>query len=77
VAIDTRESRVLQLLAWSPTQGFEPMLHFRVFDADPHYEGKTGTPTEPREVLVADVTGDGRNDLVLLVHDRVLVYPQE
>ena len=23
-----------------------------------------------------DVTGDGRDDLVLLVHDRVLVYPQ-
>jgi len=23
------------------------------------------------------VTGDGKNDLVLLVHDRVLLYPQE
>jgi hypothetical protein len=26
---------------------------------------------------VADVTGDGKNDLIVLVHDRVLVYPQE
>jgi hypothetical protein len=32
---------------------------------------------EPREACVADVTGDGRNDLILVVHDRVLVYPQE
>ncbi len=52
-------------------------LHFRVFEADPHHEGGRGRGQEPREVLVADVTGDGRADLVLLVHDRVLVYPQE
>lgn len=32
---------------------------------------------EPREALVADLTGDGKNDLVVLVHDRILVYPQD
>ncbi|MDQ6632302.1 MAG: VCBS repeat-containing protein, partial [Verrucomicrobiota bacterium] len=32
---------------------------------------------EPREAAVADVTGDGKNDLIILVHDRILVYPQE
>jgi hypothetical protein len=32
---------------------------------------------EPREALVSDVTGDGKNDLVVVVHDRILVYPQE
>jgi hypothetical protein len=32
---------------------------------------------EPREALVADVTGDHKNDLIILVHDRILVYPQE
>ncbi|HAB18803.1 MAG TPA: VCBS repeat-containing protein [Verrucomicrobiota bacterium] len=32
---------------------------------------------EPREAAIADVTGDGKNDLLLIVHDRVLVYPQE
>ena len=32
---------------------------------------------EPREALVTDVTGDKKNDLVVLVHDRILVYPQE
>ncbi|GIT31893.1 MAG: hypothetical protein Ct9H300mP1_39390 [Planctomycetaceae bacterium] len=36
-----------------------------------------GAGSEPREVLIADVTGDDRPDLVLLVHDRVLVYPQD
>ena len=28
-------------------------------------------------IIVADVTGDDRPDLVVLVHDRVLVYPQD
>ncbi|MEN9678467.1 MAG: hypothetical protein RIS76_4363 [Verrucomicrobiota bacterium] len=32
---------------------------------------------EPREAVIADVTGDGKNDLLLIVHDRVLLYPQE
>jgi hypothetical protein len=33
--------------------------------------------SEPREALIADVTGDGKNDLIVIVHDRILVYPQE
>ncbi len=32
---------------------------------------------EPREALVGDVTGDGKPDLIVFVHDRILVYPQE
>jgi hypothetical protein len=52
-------------------------LHFRVFEADPHAQKRGGQNAEPRETLVADVTGDGKNDLLLLVHDRVLVYPSE
>jgi len=31
---------------------------------------------EPREALVTDVTGDGKNDLVILVHDRILSIPR-
>jgi hypothetical protein len=27
--------------------------------------------------VIADVTGDGKPDLVLLSHDRVLIYPQD
>lgn len=52
-------------------------LHFLVFEADPHAQRKGNSTFEPRETLVADVTGDGKNDLVLLVHNRVLVYPQK
>jgi hypothetical protein len=32
---------------------------------------------EPRDLAVGDVDGDGADDLVLIVHDRVLVYRQD
>ncbi|WP_235905601.1 FG-GAP repeat domain-containing protein [Tautonia marina] len=32
---------------------------------------------EPREMALGDVDGDDRTDLVLLVHDRILVYRQD
>jgi hypothetical protein len=41
------------------------------------FRGRRSELPEPREALIVDVTGDGKNDLVVLVHDRILVYPQE
>jgi hypothetical protein len=32
---------------------------------------------EPRDLAVGDVDGDRRNDFVLIVHDRILVYRQD
>jgi hypothetical protein len=39
--------------------------------------GERGLGREPRDIAVADVTGDKKDDLILLVHDRILIYPQE
>ena len=38
----------------------------------------SGAPSEyePSQVIISDLTGDGANDIVLLAHDRVLLYPQ-
>jgi hypothetical protein len=41
------------------------------------FRGSQNAMPEPRECAVADVTGDKKNDLIVLVHDRILVYPQE
>jgi len=41
------------------------------------FRGRDNALPEPREAAVADVTGDGKNDLIILVHDRILIYPQE
>ncbi len=76
VLIDSRESRVVEVLTRDAGDEWSSALRFTVFEADPHYEGQEGGPRQPREALIADVTDDGRPDLVLLVHDRLLIYPQ-
>ena len=48
-------------------------LKFRVFETKQFRQGRQ-TPA-PREMCVADVTGDGYDDLLLIAHDRVLLYP--
>ncbi len=74
VAIDGRRN-VIELLEWTPPDDWSSLLHFTVFEKNLHYRGRTGAPMEPREVLLDDLTGDGIPDLVVLVHDRILVYP--
>ena len=52
-------------------------LYYRVFQSDPHYRGKTGFESEPHDYAALDINGDGKADLCLLVHDRLLLYVQE
>ena len=52
-------------------------MHFTVFDENFHYQGRKGSPLEPREMVVSDLNGDTKDDFALLVHDRILIYYQE
>ena len=77
VAVDP-EQNVVEILARDPVaKVWSSRLHFKVFEADEHYQNKQSSRFEPRETVIADVTGDGKKDLLLLVHDRILVYPQQ
>lgn len=40
------------------------------------FSGGEGRELEPRDMIITDATGDGRDDLVLLIHDRIIVHPQ-
>ncbi|MFN0058807.1 MAG: FG-GAP repeat domain-containing protein [Planctomycetota bacterium] len=51
-------------------------LSFPVYESN-SFRGQSGAQQEPRALAVGDVTGDGFEDLILIVHDRVLIYPQE
>ena len=53
----------------------EPALAFRVFERKSFRD--VNDPVEPRDLAIGDVDGDHRDDLVLIVHDRVLVYRQD
>jgi len=53
-----------------------PASRWQVFE-ERTFRGRRGDQNEPREALIVEVTGDKKNDLVVVVHDRILVYPQE
>jgi|GEM_PF-567920 len=71
----------VQVLSFDESAQLVDAFKFKVFEEHPHNsdrpQGRNNNSVEPRHVLVQDVTGDGRNDLVLLVHDRIIVYPQD
>lgn len=66
----------LDLVIFDAHQKLVPANRWQVFE-ERTFRGRRGDLPEPREALVADLTGDGRNDLAVLVHDRILLYPQE
>lgn len=52
-------------------------MHWALFDENPFYRGRRNAGAEPHDGLAADLDGDGFPELVLLMHDRLLVYPSE
>lgn len=77
LCIDGRRN-TLEFLAFDKkSKEWESVLHFKVFEKNLHYQGKKGGAFEPREGYVVDLNGDQRDDIVFLVHDRLLCYYQE
>lgn len=55
-----------------------PAMRFKIFEQKSYSGQKRPAPTvEPRQMEVADVTGDGKDDLVTIIHDRIIIYPQD
>ncbi|MCH7545917.1 MAG: VCBS repeat-containing protein [Planctomycetes bacterium] len=74
VSLDAGE-QMCEIFTFSEAQRMLYATGFQVFESKIF---SAGEPREfqPSQVLIADVTGDGANDLILLAHDRVLIYPQ-
>jgi hypothetical protein len=66
----------LDIVTFDAPHRLTPAARWQVFEERTFRNRRSDAP-EPREALIVDVTGDGKNDLVVLVHDRILVYPQE
>jgi hypothetical protein len=67
-----------QMLEIATYTGEKDLLHalsFKVFERK-LYRGTTDV-AEPRDILTGDVDGDGRADLVLIAHDRILILRQD
>jgi len=66
----------LDLVSFSAAHKLVPQDRWQVFEQHTFRARENAVP-EPREALIKDVTGDKKNDLIVLVHNRILVYPQE
>ncbi len=55
-----------------------PAMRFKIFERKSYRgEKRSRSGVEPREIEIADVTGDGKDDLVTVIHDRIIIYPQD
>ncbi len=75
VFLETAHNYV-DLVGYDASHRLVPINRWQVFE-ERTFRSRRSEVAEPREALVEDVTGDGKKDLILMVHDRVLVYPQE
>jgi hypothetical protein len=66
----------LDLVLFNADHKLVPANRWQVFE-ERTFRSRRGDMPEPREAVVADLTGDGKKDLAVLVHDRILLYPQE
>jgi hypothetical protein len=68
----------LTLLTRQPDGSFKALLSWPVFENKAYPYGGPGgdgrSESEPRAVAGLDFDGDGRRDLALLCHDRLLIY---
>jgi hypothetical protein len=65
----------LEIAAYSGDKELIPALTFKIFERKIFHNA--GDTMEPRDMAIGDVNGDGRADIVLIAHDRVLVYRQD
>lgn len=66
----------LDIVTYEKPHQMVPANRWQVFE-ERTFRGRRGNQPEPREAVVIDLTGDGKNDLAIIVHDRIILYPQE
>ncbi len=69
----------IEILALDADEKPVPAMRFKIFEEKSYRDSKPRpkASAEPRELTVADVTGDGKDDLVTVIHDRIIIYPQD
>jgi len=68
----------IEILALDSKMKPVPAMRFKLFEQKGYRDEKTSkSGVEPRELRIADVTGDGKADLVTVIHDRIIIYPQD
>ncbi|MDZ4752960.1 MAG: FG-GAP-like repeat-containing protein [Phycisphaerae bacterium] len=74
VALDAGE-QMAEILTFSETLRMLYGIGFKVYETR-IFSGGEPKEFEPSAGVIADLTGDGADDLILVCHDRILLYPQ-
>jgi len=77
IMVDYRRNHI-EILALDSSQRPVPAMRFKIFEQKSYSQPKVAAgAVEPRELQIVDVTGDGKEDLVTIIHDRIIIYPQD
>lgn len=77
VMVEYRKNHI-EILALGPDNKPVPAMRFKIFEQKNYREKRSGASNvQPRELKIADVSGDGKNDLITIIHDRIIIYPQD
>ncbi|MCZ6836149.1 MAG: VCBS repeat-containing protein, partial [Planctomycetota bacterium] len=74
ISLDAGE-QMLEIFTFTEARRMLYAMGFQVFESK-IFSGGEPREFQPSQSVIVDVTGDGANDLILLSHDRVLIYPQ-
>jgi hypothetical protein len=78
VMVEYKQNHI-EILTIGPDGKPLPAMRFKVFEQKSYRDSqdRSRAGVEPRELKIADVTGDGKNDLITIIHDRIIIYPQD
>ncbi len=75
IALTDIGDHLIDLLTFDGGSDLNRALTFKVFEKKSFRD--RDSLVEPRDFVVGDVDGDKKTDLVLMVHDRILIYRQD
>ena len=78
IMVEYRNNHI-ELLALDADSKPIPAMRFKIFEQKNYRDNKglSKSMIEPRELEIIDITGDSKDDLVTIIHDRIIIYPQD
>lgn len=78
VLVESKRNHI-EILSLESKESAKPAvaMRFKVYEEKSYQSERATRIAEPREMRIADVTGDGAEDLVTVIHDRIIIYPQD
>ncbi len=74
IALDSGE-QMMELFTFDHEGTMHHVTNFKIFESRLFGRGD-GREYQPSQAILTDLTGDGAHDIVMLIHDRILIYEQ-